>query len=511
MADNGSTRLPRYPFTRGSAPADTPARDAQASDPLSELARLIGQQDPFVDPVPPAARRDLRDILAGRRDPEPEPTSWDEPPLAERRDSVAPGRRESDWAAAPSLPPVPQYESEPYYDDPPPVSDNFQSSRAGYQSYTQSHTSDVPVFELPHLDQDHPPAPYEAPSDYGQGAVDVPLYGDNGQLLQPDLHDDETYPPDSYPAAPYQPEEAPPRSRKSLVAVIAVFCLAVAGTAGAYAYRTMFSGGIVGTPPLIRADSTPNKVPAQGGEAAGKQIYDRFGGDKSQNEKMVSREEQPVDVRPAQGRPAFPSQPAQSGTPAQAGWPAAPGTTNTPASSGGANAVNEPRKIRTIPIRSDQVASAPSSVETQAAPPSPSAPPATQPAARPEPRPASPPRQHPPTASSGGPLSLNPQASARTASASPPPRAAETAATGAYIVQIAAHKTHEEASAAFRSAQSKYPSVLGGQKMLIRKKEIAGQGTFYGAQVGPFASRSDAVSLCDSLKSAGGTCIVQRN
>jgi hypothetical protein len=508
MADNGSTRLPRYPFTRSSAPADAPAREAQTNDPLSELARLIGQQDPFVDPVPPAARRDLRDILAGRR--EPETTSWDEPPLAERRDSVAPGRRESDWAAAPSLPPVTHYESEPYYDDPPPVSDNFHGSPASHQSYPQSHTSDAPVFELPRLDQEHPPAPYEAPSDYGQGAVDVPLYGDNGQLLRPEPHDDETYPPDSYPAASYQPEEAPPRSRKSLVAVIAVFCLAVAGTAGAYAYRTMFSGGTVGTPPLIRADSTPNKVPAaQGGEAAGKQIYDRFGGDKSQNEKVVSREEQPVDVRPAQARPAFPSQPAQSGTPAQTGWPATPGTANAPAPSGGANAANEPRKIRTIPIRSDQVASAPSSAETQAAPPPPSAPPATQPAARSEPRPA--PRQQASAASSSGPLSLNPQSAARTASAAPPPRAAETAATGAYVVQLAAHKTQEEASAAFRSAQSRYPGVLGGQKMLIRKKEVAGQGTFYGAQVGPFASRSDAVSLCENLKSAGGTCIVQRN
>jgi hypothetical protein len=47
--------------------------------------------------------------------------------------------------------------------------------------------------------------------------------------------------------------------------------------------------------------------------------------------------------------------------------------------------------------------------------------------------------------------------------------------------------------------------------MLIRKKEVPGHGTFYGAQVGPFASRTDAVSLCENLKSAGGTCIVQRN
>jgi cell division septation protein DedD len=53
--------------------------------------------------------------------------------------------------------------------------------------------------------------------------------------------------------------------------------------------------------------------------------------------------------------------------------------------------------------------------------------------------------------------------------------------------------------------------VLGGKKLLIRKKEIADKGTFYGAQVGPFASREDAVRLCEDLKSAGGTCIVQRN
>ena len=59
--------------------------------------------------------------------------------------------------------------------------------------------------------------------------------------------------------------------------------------------------------------------------------------------------------------------------------------------------------------------------------------------------------------------------------------------------------------------QAKYPSVLGGQQMLIRKKEVAGKGTFYGAQVGPFAERSDAIQLCEQLKSAGGSCIVQKN
>jgi cell division septation protein DedD len=107
-------------------------------------------------------------------------------------------------------------------------------------------------------------------------------------------------------------------------------------------------------------------------------------------------------------------------------------------------------------------------------------------------------------------MSLNPEASGsrnvRTAAVTP-----QAAPSGAYVVQIAANKTQEEASAAFRSAQSRYPGVLGNRKLLIRKKEIAGKGTFYGAQVGPFASRNDAVQVCEDLKSAGGTCIVQRN
>jgi cell division protein FtsN len=34
---------------------------------------------------------------------------------------------------------------------------------------------------------------------------------------------------------------------------------------------------------------------------------------------------------------------------------------------------------------------------------------------------------------------------------------------------------------------------------------------FYGVQVGPFASREDAVQLCESLQSAGGSCMIQKD
>jgi len=82
---------------------------------------------------------------------------------------------------------------------------------------------------------------------------------------------------------------------------------------------------------------------------------------------------------------------------------------------------------------------------------------------------------------------------------------------GGYVVQLSAQKSEGEASAAFRSAQARYPNLLGHRQLIVRRKEIAGKGTFYGAQVGPFASREDANQLCEGLKSAGGTCIVQRN
>ena len=58
--------------------------------------------------------------------------------------------------------------------------------------------------------------------------------------------------------------------------------------------------------------------------------------------------------------------------------------------------------------------------------------------------------------------------------------------------------------------QAKY-SVLGGRQPLIRRKDQGERGIFYAAQVGPFGAKSDADRLCETLKSAGGTCFVQKN
>jgi cell division septation protein DedD len=95
------------------------------------------------------------------------------------------------------------------------------------------------------------------------------------------------------------------------------------------------------------------------------------------------------------------------------------------------------------------------------------------------------------------------------------PQAASEAATpaieaGGFVVQISAARSEPEARAAFRTMQAKY-SVLSGRQPLIRRKDQGERGIFYAAQVGPFGVKSDADQLCETLKSAGGTCFVLKN
>ena len=88
--------------------------------------------------------------------------------------------------------------------------------------------------------------------------------------------------------------------------------------------------------PVIKADSTPTKVAAPSPEGAPggdgqKLIYDRVGSAQPGKEKVVPREEQPVDVNAA-----------AAAAPAQA----------SPPSAAPANAT-EPKKVRTVAVRAD--------------------------------------------------------------------------------------------------------------------------------------------------------------
>jgi len=339
-------------------------------------------------------------------------------------------------------------------------------------------------------------------------------------------------------------DDVPPRGRHAGVIVIAaVLALGVVGTAGAFGYRALF--GTTGSlpPPVIKADTAPTKVvpPSKSEPQSNKLIYDRVG-DRGSNEKVISREEQPIDLAKTQ-----PIAPSAVGA-ASGSQPA-----NVLADASVPASQDQPKKVHTIAIRPDG--------QPQAADPAPppparvaSAPPPPRPTPAPEPRPAPPQRlaSAPPIATAdvetampaarppgsapartaaamptrNAPLSLSPDGSAaarqpvrsepmQTASApaasariAPP---AATGAAGSYAVQISSQRSEAEAQTAFRSLQGQYPSQLSGRDPIIRRADLGAKGIYYRAMVGPFASSADASGFCQSLKTAGGSCLIQKN
>jgi hypothetical protein len=318
-----------------------------------------------------------------------------------------------------------------------------------------------------------------------------------------------------------------------ILAIAAVFALAVLGTAGAFGYRAVFGTSRSSTPPpVIKADTAPSKImPA----TASKLITDRV---TDHDEKLVSREEMPVAIKitpPVAGMPA-----AQASAPPDAAPPA----------TGNGIISSEPRKIHTIAIRPDQLGAGGSQPAAAPQPPQPQpqAQMAPQPPARPWPAaplaraatsaapPAptatpEPPRQgearavvplrHTGSISRSEPLSLSPNAPGapaartpvRTALVAPQARVAPavTALGGGYAVQVSSQRSEAEAQASFRSLQAKFPKQLGGRQASIHRVELGGKGTYYRAMVGPFANPSEASELCSGLKAAGGQCLIQRN
>jgi SPOR domain len=465
MADNHNQR----PYRSNEAPArNAPAAAASsAGDPLAELARLIGQNDPFSE----FGRNNVR---RGAVPQEPEPAT--------------------DWAATPAAQMPPPESHQPYPDS---------SYAAGTDRYpSEPETPEYPAAQA---------GGYEA------NAFQL-------QQMQQDGEQEEFY--DDVP---------PPRRRMGIMAIAAVFALAVIGTAGAFGYRALFGySGPSQPPPVIKADTAPSKVvPANAGKAPNKLIYDRLA-DHAQGEKVVSREEQPIDMKP----------PSMAGSREQDS--AQPMTTQAALGSGVIS--SEPKKIRTITIHPGREAMAephrvpaepvppPSSPRTTvAAPVQQSAPPQVASnvptEANPEESPArrrTEARAAPPVhraaapEPSNAPLSLNPNANDAAPAARPPMRTASaparTASTqsappasGSYAVQVSSQRSEADAQASFRSLQAKYPNQLGGRQATIHRVELGAKGTYYRALVGPFASANEANALCSDLKAAGGQCLIQRN
>lgn len=101
-------------------------------------------------------------------------------------------------------------------------------------------------------------------------------------------------------------------------------------------------------------------------------------------------------------------------------------------------------------------------------------------------------------------------APATTQPATTQPAATAPASSGDFVVQVSSQRSEEAARSAFAGLQRRFPSVLGSQQPDIARADLGSRGVFYRVRVGPMETRQAASDVCQSLKNAGGDCIVAR-
>jgi hypothetical protein len=489
---------------------------------LAELARLIGQTDPFEEfgranrPAQPADERARH-------------------PLA--REHGAPAEHEQ---------PIPSWlmsanRGQPGFDTPRGAGDAYPEGHApqgrgddfrdNFDARTDAYRSRAAYDEAyPETDFGHGGTGYPPRRGYESGGGEYADHDRRGQGAPgASPYDDVLYgtPPgesarprggygryagdaaDPYGEPDYDEREAGdirPR-RGKMLAVVAVLVLAVAGTAGAYGYRHYVAAPRGGPPPVIKADNAPTKILPAGapsGDGSSKPIQDRVGNGNAP-ERIVSREEQPVDVNQvarSEPRVVFPPLNQPNTNPVKPAERQAAAPPAFPPSQSVKTAADQPKRVRTVAIRGDQ--------QEQAAPLATPAAPRVAPPSRSAPQPV---QQAEPEAQNA-PLQLSPQrqASARAQQQMAPASVTNSnTSAGGYVVQVSSQRSEQDAQASFRMLQGKFPLVLGSRSASIKRVDLGEKGIYYRAVVGPFAGPEDASRLCSDLKSAGGQCVVQRN
>lgn len=512
-------------------------RTRRGEDPLAELARLIGQEDPFkeFDAVQPR-RAPVNGNGAGRvpvaaqpeRRPDryangaSQPRSHAAPPEAPRPASRFASPTNSTPPRAPIARP-----GDDRYPAPRPSHATASSTqaRAGSESATRSHdTQPRPAFRPITRDTSMQPV----------RARDASAEAELRSARAPATPDPRARRPEPQPAGRYLPEEAPrhprgriqpdqrgyeddydpdydddaylpehaddiyddvERPRRSwgfwVVSTIVVASLIAVAFLGVFAYRTIFNA-----PPraaIVTKSDAPVKVepkntPQTAVPQSNKPIQDRVGGMDQQKTQIMRREEAPADLtRPATQpqQPSFQPQPQQAPQVQRAPQFAPPAQQQQQAP---ANTDNQPKRVKSVPLRSDGPAQ-PAVPQPQSNAPMPLGPTAQADESETQSVP------HRPTAPTRTTVaSLGPTPPVQT--------------SGNYVVQVASHKTPEEAQNAWTNLRQQYGQIFTGRNADIRKVDLGDRGTFYRAMVGPM-NREQANALCQNLKTQGAGCIVQ--
>jgi sporulation related protein len=512
--------------------AETPR--AQADDPLAELARLIGQSVPM-DRLGrdrgPAAPERTDDRRGGTDHAASYPVADDvrREPGDERHSAPEDGPYEQDVGPGYRAGTDERYEPVAEALAPPPRASRFRQE---------------PTFAMePARDADD----RAGDESISPETADWPdRSSDERDSHYPDEYQDERHDADDHAYGDEYAQDQNTGRRGGFVFVAAIFALAVLGTAGAFGYRAMFGGpDLPALPPIIKAEGGPNKIIPSGVGSPDSAARDNANNAGSR-ERLVSREERPVDIPPpvtstaprsVSTVPVFPDPPPMGGPGAIVGYSASPPSSN-PATSTEPPPTSSVSAMTTA-IAPNQVPNVAQASAPSAAPSGSTVTPAVPAAAGPKKirtvtiradQPTSPDGTAGSSQSGNGPLSIVPSSAEATAPAARPrttapqpvplnkPPANETAsaapvatASGGYTVQVSSQHSEGEAQSSFRALQAKYPNLLGGREPLIRRADLGAKGIYYRAMVGPFASADQATELCSNLKAAGGSCLVQKN
>jgi cell division septation protein DedD len=367
---------------------------------------------------------------------------------------------------------------------------------------------------------------------------------------------------DSYSESSYEEPHSSyllePKARSGFVTVIAVTGLVFVAVIGALIYSWVGTKN-TGEPIVIKADTSPvKKMAAADAEqpSTNKLIYDRLGNsdEDANNEKLVSREEQPVEnlqtqPAPLTGNASNPATSAQvNAQDSQSGTMASPRVILPNPSSQETASLNPPRQVTTttIHVRPDgTMENIPSRANTSSAANAPSAAtlktdtssvPAANPKTMTAPAPiqATVPSEADPmvnsmTAETETPAPIKKpvpvRTPAKTSSSAAPQRVASAIPTtrvnspspskaaldSGFVVQVSSQKNEASARSTFTSLQSRFPQVLSSYQPSIKAVTLGNRGTYYRVRVGPLASRDEASALCGRLKAAGGDCVVTPN
>lgn len=108
--------------------------------------------------------------------------------------------------------------------------------------------------------------------------------------------------------------------------------------------------------------------------------------------------------------------------------------------------------------------------------------------------------------------SVKPPAAATSQVADDAPAAqapASESSGGGWAVQFAAPRSEADAQSAITRLKSKYADALGATELNVRKADVKGE-TIYRVRSGGL-SKADAAALCSKLKASGGDCFIARN